>query len=225
MKMPVIAIADDSRYASVALIVDQPKLADLVELIRSRLYSPFEQIDLPIDHKSFEEKYQSFHYRPTSLEASYYDQVADRIEKLESLLANSVDRVLIQEYEELLVKAGYFKDSKYQINQVIDWIIKSFQLNPSYRDVIRKLIFCNEIHESDYRDQGMRGRVECIKRDREWYWLNKRTSSPNRLGYKKIATKYAVNIKTVEQAIRSYQTRLENSCSFKALHWEGLDLG
>jgi len=108
MKMPVIAVADDARFAAVALIVDQPKLAELVELIRSRLYSPFEQISLPIDYKSFEEKYQSFHYRPTLSEASFYDQVAERINRLESLLRDSADSFQKKEYEELLVKADYF---------------------------------------------------------------------------------------------------------------------
>lgn len=202
MKMIDIKIKDNARYVLVAILVDQPMIETIIEELRQRIGLNKQQID----YDSFLNEYKSLSYKLTHDEQKQYDQMYEKYELLEMF----PERRSKNEYENLEKEILNWQNPQYNLELQIHQTLAKLGQGDEFFTPLLKAIVCNEIRDNDYVGRPSRQRVEHIRRDRIWYWKNKRLKGNERLGYYKISKMDSVTMKTVISAIKSYQSRLNS---------------
>lgn len=213
MKMPEILIKDDARYASVALFVDQEKILRFVEKMRKRFTSPFEKTLLPYPYENKFKIGSHFFYKRTKDHIIEEQEIRDQLTGLNHWSWT-------EEREALEDKLKTLENDALLFERDVESYLEKTKFKTNYKNILIKQILHNEVRELDFLGHGMKGRFELIKKQRESYWINKRSGKDTRLGYKRLSKTDLGNgnKKTMEQRVRSYQDRLEE---FR----KGLDLG
>lgn len=197
-----IQIRDDARYVLVATVVDQPKIEALIDDLRKR--TGLDKQLVPYDN--FSSRYKYISYKPTQEEQRLYDEMNDRYE----MLRFRNDTVEKREFETLEKEILNWINPRYRMESRIREALAKFPYGDEFYDVLLKAIITGEARESDYRGRSSRERADKVKRDRNWYWQNKRLKGKERRGYLKISKLDKAPLQTVKTAIKSYQSRLDS---------------
>lgn len=189
----MIKIKNNCGYSDVALLIDKVEFGKMVDNWR-------EEINFvePIKLKEYWR-----HPLIMNWESKLRENLLNEKESLETqcyTIKNKKIEIIENKISESLRNFHYFFD------EVVNDILKKFNKGEEFRSVVINSLLSCVIEENDYIVREIRLGTKNIKRDRRWYWWNKRLK---KYGYKKIAKLTGNNLKTVESAIKSYEKKIK----------------
>jgi hypothetical protein len=192
----MINIKDNGRYSDVALLVDKVEYGEMIDFWRKEM-----NITKPIRLREYWK-----HSSIIAWQSKVRDFLLNEKEGLEARQWHTENSNEIEAIENRL--NGYQINPHFFFNEIVNIILKKFNKGDEFKSVvIKSLLFC-KIKENDYIFRKIRLGVKNIRRDRKWYWWNRR---PKKYGYKKIAKLTNNEKSTIEGAIKSYIKKLEGS--------------
>ncbi|MBI5356674.1 hypothetical protein HZB78_03600 [Candidatus Collierbacteria bacterium] len=197
-----IKISNKRRFESVSTLVDRTDFEELVVFLRNKIGLTNKLI--PYEH--FDQFYKSLDYHLNSEELSEYNQMIDEMELLENRNQKTPEEA--KTYSILRQEIRRWQNPKHNFLTRLDKYLSDHKIASGYKTVVIKAIVCGEIKENDFTLSVVSKGLRNIDRDRRWYWVNRRLSGAKRMGYMKIAKRHKEYLRTVENAIKTYASRL-----------------
>lgn len=189
----MIYIKDKCGYSDVALLVDNIEYGELIDNWRKEM-----GITKRIRLKNYWDNPKIMAWQ-----SKVRDILLSEKERLEAHQWHTENNNKLEIIENKI--SNYLENPHYFFDEVVDDILKKINKGEEFTNVVIKSLLLRSIKGNDYLIRENRFGIKNIKRDRRWYWWNKRYK---KYGYKKIAKITDENLKTVESAIKSYENKL-----------------
>lgn len=192
----MIYIKDKCGYSDVALLVDKVEYGESIDNWRKEI-----GVTKRISFKK---------YWDNPILISWHSKIRDTLlSEKEGLEARQWYTENNNEIEIIETRVNsYLRNPHYFFDEVVNDILKKFNKGEEFRNIVIKSLLLHNIKDNDYLIRENRFGINNIKRDRKWYWWNRR---PKKYGYKKIAKLTNNEKSTVEGAIKSYIKKLGGS--------------
>lgn len=210
MNMPQIRIKGSSLFAAVAMVVDHPQVEMFVKKCREKLYLLNGKVLLPYPYEAECKIGRDIFYKLSPEKEIYYQKLEDALNLMNNRKNDRFYQQEEAERDKIESELQSISTDKLRFDKDIEDFLNYHKVPLEYKQVLQRLILNGEVRENDYKGKPL-GRWENVKIQRRWYWQNRRTSGPSRLGYKKLGTKEGVVQKTVESGIRNYKNHLDTT--------------
>lgn len=208
MNMPKIRIKDSSLFAAVAMVVDHPQVEKFVKKCRAKLYflnmKDFSSCPYEMGCKLGKDIF----YKLSPEAEIYYQKLRDDLDLMNNRKNDRFYQYEKAEIDRIESELQSVSTDQLRFDKEIEDFLNYHEVPLEYKQVLQRLILNGEVRKEDYKGKPL-GRWKNVKTQRRWYWQNRRTHGPSRLGYKRLGEKEGVVQKTIESGIRHYKDCLE----------------